>query len=277
MKILVLGSNGMAGHVITKYMLSQGYGVDTFARADATFCLDIEDKKQVELFFDKIKNNYDFIINCIGLLVQDSNTRPDRAAIINGWFPHMVEHSIKESKTKLIHLSTDCVFDGKLGNYVEDSIHTETNFYGRSKSFGEVNNNKDITFRMSIIGPEIKKSGTGLFHWFVNLSPNEVNGWDNAWWNGITTLQLAKCIDMYMQNPKLTGIYHLVNNDVTINKYELLCKINSTFSLNKIVNRSQGPKTVNKILLDTRQEIPFNIPNYDVQLLELKEFIDTLI
>jgi dTDP-4-dehydrorhamnose reductase len=272
MKILVLGSNGMAGHVITKYMSIQNYDVDTVARANATFNLNVENKEQIEQFFNNTKNDYDFIINCVGLLVQDSINRPDRAAIINGWFPHLIEQTIKESKTKLIHLSTDCVFNGSLGQYVESSEHTETNFYGKSKSFGEVHNNKDITFRMSIIGPEKKENGTGLFHWFVNKSPKEVNGWDNAWWNGITTLQLAKCIDMYIQNPTITGIYHLVNNSVSTNKYELLCKINLIFGLNKVVNKTQGPKTINKILIDTRQEINFNIPDYDAQLIELKDF-----
>lgn len=273
MKILVIGSNGMAGHMITRYLLKNDYDVDTLARANATFIKDIENQKEIIDFFEEIKNNYDFIINCIGLLVKDSNDRPDRAAIVNSWFPHMIENSLKDSKTKLIHLSTDCVFDGKTGNYSENDTHTEMNFYGRSKSFGEVNNNKDITFRMSIIGTEIKKTGTGLLNWVLTSKEQELSGWENALWNGMTTLQLAKCIHQYIQNPKLTGVYHLVNNNVSINKYDLLCKINSIFDLKKTINKTQGPKTVNKILLDTRKEFDFNIPNYDIQLEELKNFI----
>jgi len=273
MKILVLGSNGMAGHIITKYMSLQGHEVTTFARSSADIIKDVENKEEIVSFFEKHKGTYDFIINCIGLLVKDSIDRPDRAAIINGWFPHAIETIIKDSHTRLIHLSTDCVFDGQKGNYIETDIPTETNFYGRSKSYGEINNDKDITFRMSIIGTEIKTNGTGLLNWVLTNNETELSGWENASWNGMTTLQLAKCIHVYIENPILTGVYHLVNNDVSINKYDLLCKINEIFSLHKIINRAQGPKSVNKILIDTRKELDFAIPNYDVQLKELKEFV----
>lgn len=272
MKILVIGSNGMAGHIITKYLRNQSYEVDTAARDNALFHINIEETHIIKKFLHEISNDYDYIINCIGLLVKDSNDRPDRAAIINSWFPHAIEQAIRESKTKLIHLSTDCVFDGKKGNYIETDIHTEMNAYGSSKSLGEVNNEKDITFRMSIIGTEVKITGTGLLNWFLNQSPNEVPGWDNAWWNGITTLQLAKCIQQYIETPKISGVYHLVNNNNKINKYELLNKFNTIFNAGKSIVRTQGPKSVNKILIDTRNQFDFHIPNYDLQLEQLKNF-----
>jgi dTDP-4-dehydrorhamnose reductase len=204
---------------------------------------------------------------------KDSNDNPNRAILINSWFPHLLESVFKDSKTKVIHLSTDCVFDGAKGDYIETDYHTEKNFYGRSKSLGELNNEKDITFRMSIIGPEIKLNGTGLFNFIYNNPNNEIQGWDNAWWNGITTLQLAECIDQYIKNPTITGVYHLVNNNVKINKYELLSKINSIFNLNRAIVRTQGPKPVNKILINTRTDFQFNIENYDIQLNKLKEFM----
>lgn len=272
MRILIIGSNGMAGHMITKYLKISGYNVQTAAKNNANFYLDVEDVFTVRNFLRDIKNDYDFIINCVGLLVKDSNDRPERAAIINSWFPHAIENSIKDSKTKLIHLSTDCVFDGSKGNYVESDVHTEMNFYGRSKSLGEINNSKDITFRMSIIGTEIKENGTGLLNWILNNPDKELPGWDNAWWNGLTTLELAKCIEQYIQNPKINGIYHLVNNNNKINKYELLCKINDIFKIEKIIVKSNGPKSVNKILIDTRNEFNFYIPDYDKQLRDLKKF-----
>jgi dTDP-4-dehydrorhamnose reductase len=272
MKILIFGSNGMAGHVIQKYLQKKGHDIDTVARADAKFNLDIEDIKLTNQFLLDIKDNYDFIINCVGLLVKDSLDRPDRAILINSWFPHAIENAIKDTKTRLIHLSTDCVFDGSKGNYIESDVHTEINYYGKSKSLGEVNNQKDITFRMSIIGPELKNNGTGLLHWILNSSDKNLNGWENAWWNGITTLQLAKCIEKYISNPTISRIYNLVNNDVKINKYELLCKVNEIYNLEKNIIKTNGPKTVNKVLVDTRKLIDFEIPNYDIQLKELKEF-----
>ena len=272
MKVLVIGANGMAGHVITRYLKQQGHIVTTSARSNSNINLDIEKISHNDSFFTML-TDYDFVINCIGLLVKDSIDRPDRAAIINSWFPHYLEYNLKDSSTRLIHLSTDCVFDGKKGEYVENDIHTEMNAYGSSKSNGEVNNSKDITFRMSIIGPEIKTNGTGLFNWISTNPQQELQGWDNAWWNGITTLELAKCINTFILDPKISGIYHLVNNDNKINKYDLLCKINSVYNLNKKIIKTTAPKPVNKILIDTRKEIDFSISNYDIQLTELKNFI----
>ena len=269
MKVLVIGSNGMAGHVITKYLRQQGHTVSTVAKTDASYSVDIENNLEVQSL-TRILYNFDYVINCIGLLVKDSIARPDRAAYINGWFPHYLEYLLKNTRTKLIHLSTDCVFDGSKGNYKEDAIHTEMNVYGKSKSMGEVNNDKDVTFRMRNIGPEIKSNGTGLFNWILKNPNKEIDGWNNALWNGITTLELAKCIDKHMSNPIITGVYHLVNNDNKINKFKLLTKINKIFVLKKIVNETSGPKDVNKILIDTRRLIDFDIPDYDKMLRELK-------
>jgi dTDP-4-dehydrorhamnose reductase len=265
MKITVLGANGMAGHVVASYLAHQGHQVDAVGRDR----LDIENPILARSFFDQL--DADFVVNCIGLLVQPCIQRPDRASVINSWFPHYAEYRLNNTQTRLIHLSTDCVFDGAKGNYTEIDSHTEMNAYGRSKSLGEVNNAKDITFRMSIIGPELK-NGTGLLDW-VRKNPNtELPGWDNAWWNGITTLQLAKCIDRYVRDPKIAGIYHVVNNSVNINKYELLCLINDVYDLDKTIVRTSGPKDVNKILVDTRHKFDFNIPDYRKQLTELREF-----
>lgn len=272
MKALVLGANGMAGHVIVKYLKNNGIDVTTMARNHADHCFDIEVTRSVTDYFSRTENKYDFIINAIGLLVKDSIERPDRAALINSWFPHYLEHITAETDTKLIHLSTDCVFDGKSGPYLEDSFHTETNAYGKSKSYGEVNNSKDVTFRMSIIGPELK-NGTGLMHWFMNNSDDKVSGYNDCFWNGITTLQLAKCILEHMNTPVITGVYHLVNNDVSISKYELLKLMNEIYKCNKTVVETSSPKPVNKILVDTRKLVDFKIPDYLQQLTEIMPYL----
>lgn len=264
MRVTVVGSRGMAGHVVVKYLEQQRHTVTAVDRS----ILDIE-QGNVDWFFETL--DADFVVNAIGLLVKDCNDRPDRAVTINSWWPQYCAYKLKHTSTRLIHLSTDCVFDGKRGNYVESDKHTETNAYGRSKSFGEIDNNKDVTFRMSIIGPELK-NGTGLLNWVTTNSSHELPGWDNAWWNGITTLQLAKCIDRHIINPVVTGVYHLVNNHNQINKYDLLCKINAIYGLGKSIIRTQGPKTINKVLIDTRNEVDFTIPDYDVQLQQLRDF-----
>ena len=272
MKILILGSNGMAGHIVTRYLKEKKYEVSTLARDNADFCVDIENKDQLDKFFNSADSSCDFLINCIGLLVGDANKDPAKAAYINSYFPHYLEQKYSTTLTKVIHLSTDCVFDGSKGNYIESDVHTEMNYYGKSKSLGEINNAKDITFRLSIIGPELKSNGTGLLKWILTNPDKELNGWENAWWNGITTLQLAKCIDQYVHNPVITGVYHLVNNNHQINKFDLLCKINEVYALGKKIIQTQGPKTVNKVLVNTREGIDFDIPDYDTMLLELKNY-----
>jgi dTDP-4-dehydrorhamnose reductase len=265
MRVTVVGSRGMAGHVIVKYLEQQGHTVSAVDRT----VLDVE-HGNVDQFFDSL--DADFVVNAIGLLVKDCIDRPDRAIAINSCWPQYCAHKFKDTNTRLIHLSTDCVFDGQRGNYFEEDEHTEINAYGRSKSFGEINNSKDITFRMSIIGTEIKSNGTGLMNWILTNPSAELQGWDNAWWNGITTLELAKCINKHISNPIITGVYHLVNNDNKINKYDLLLKINTIFNLNKTIVQTQGPKPVNKILVDTRKLTDFKIPSYDIMLLEMKNF-----
>lgn len=261
----------MAGHVITRYLREQGHEVLAVARSGADFDLDIENTEDVRRFFDHHPFEPDFVINCIGLLVKDSLARPDRAAIINAWFPHYVEQRLKDTPTRLIHLSTDCVFDGAAGPYQETDIATETNAYGASKALGEVRNNKDITMRMSIIGPELK-SGTGLMNWVLTTQQDPVPGWSNAWWNGITTLQLAKCIDRWIQDPAVTGVRHVVNNQVSINKYDLLTKISDVYRLGHRIEKTQGPKTINKVLTDTAEDYDWAIPDYDRQLAELRDW-----
>lgn len=262
MKILILGANGMAGHMIMKYLLSKNFSVSGVNRDQ----IDFSYKDQI----DKLHlNSFDFVLNCVGILVQEANAFPHKALLINSWLPKYLEYMLKDCNTRLVHLSTDCVFDGKKGGYLESDLPNETNMYGTSKSLGEINNQKDVTLRTSIIGPETKKEGTGLMHWFVNKSPDMVDGWENAIWNGITTLQLAKCVEKYFEKP-YCGIIHVVEKKNKITKYNLLRKINSIFDLKKTINKVNASKNIDKSLVNSK--IKFEIPNYDTQLIELKEF-----
>ncbi len=271
MKIAVFGSNGMAGYTITKYLRRQNISVTTIAKSAADIICNVEQFDQIDDTLARL-NDYDFVINCIGLLVKESIDRPDRAAIINSWFPHKLEYHFKNLKTRIVHLSTDCVFNGSIGYYREHDVHTEMNAYGSSKSLGEINNTKDITFRMSIIGPEIRNNPSGLLHWILDNKQNNLPGWDNAMWNGITTLQLAKSIEKYIKSPTISGVYHLVSNANSISKYELLNLINRVYGLEKNIIKTQSPKSINKILVDTRNEFEFNIPDYTTMIQEMKNF-----
>jgi dTDP-4-dehydrorhamnose reductase len=270
--IIVLGSKGMAGHVIADYLKLKGYPVTTVARDSADIIADFENKADVDFVIKRIKElNGTFVINCVGLLVRDSINRPDRAIILNAWLPHYLANNLINTRTRIVHISTDCVFDGGKGSYVESDSHTETNHYGRTKSLGELDNGKDITFRTSIIGHEIKKNGSGLLNWFVNRSDDQVNGWENVIWNGITTLQLAKYILIFIDEPNVTGVYHLVTDD-HISKWELLTKINEIYGLGKKIIKTRAPRSVDKTLVDSRKTFQCGSVKYERQLRELYSY-----
>jgi dTDP-4-dehydrorhamnose reductase len=118
MKVTVVGSQGMAGHVIVRYLLQKGHDVRAVDRTQ----LDVENPLSVVDFFDTLDT--DFVINAIGLLVAPSIARPDRAVHINSWWPQYLAYRLGNTGTRLIHLSTDCVFDGSSGPYTEHDLHT---------------------------------------------------------------------------------------------------------------------------------------------------------
>lgn len=277
MRIVVLGASGMAGHVIKKYLTEKGHDVFGASRHSGDIYLDAESESSRRRFFFSEINCIDYIINCIGVLGPDSDINPQRTVLLNSWWPHYLETLYPYTKTKIIHISTDCVFNGERGYYVESDLPNEKSLYGRSKALGELNNDKDLTLRMSIIGTEIKKHNrSGLLNWVINNQEETLFGWENSIWNGITTLELAKQINNYINNPIISGIYHLVP-DYTISKYHLVSHINDIFNCNKEIVPIPG-KEENKTLLDTRNayNVFSTIPNYRAQLLELKDFIDSI-
>lgn len=273
-KIMIIGSRGMAGHTIFKYLdsLNKYELINTARQKLNRDTLIIDVVKDINYLIRVIENNQpDVIINCVGILVKESENNNIDAIAVNACFPHLLADAIKNMKTKIIHLSTDCVFDGKKGKYSEVDIPNETNNYGKSKIVGEIIDDKNLTLRFSIIGHELKKNGTGLFHWFMKQK-GIVKGFTRAWWNGITTLELAKQLDKII-NTKLTGIYHLAP-DFVINKAQLLSKITYIWQ-HPITLVPETKFTQDKTLVNNRKkEYNPKIPDYDTQLKEMKEFID---
>jgi len=275
-RILVIGAAGMAGHIVYRFLRSTGkYQVGAMTRTPTTafdsLVVDIE--QELDTFTDLVMmTEADVVINCIGLLVKASQDNPAKAIYINSFLPHLLENITKDTNTKVVHLSTDCIFDGKAGPYTELDLPTETNWYGRSKALGEIVNKKDLTMRTSIIGPELKENGTGLFHWFSKQT-GEVKGYSNHWWNGITTLELAKQIDRVL-DIDLSGIYHFTP-ELPITKGDLLSLIKDTWGRTDIDVVSVPAVTAqSKILINNRKkEYDPQIPSYPDQLKELKQFL----
>ncbi len=272
MKVLVLGAGGMAGHVVSLYLREHSFEVDTLSAKNKidenTFIVDALDLNKLKKLL--IKNKYDAVINCIGILVKQSDERKDLATYLNSFLPHFLENFYQNTKTKIIHLSTDCVFSGLNAPYKEDSFFDGELFYDRSKALGEIINNKDLTFRMSIIGPDMHKSGIGLFNWFYQQT-GEITGYTTAIWNGITTLELAKGIKAAIDQ-NLVGLYHLVP-DTNISKYELLNLFKKTFSRDDIEIKPAEVVSLNKTLVNTRNDFDFVILDYEAMIKEMKSWI----
>lgn len=271
--VVVLGSTGMAGHMISYYLEEAGFQVFRVSRSEKNTensrSIDVVNIKELLQYIDEVRA--DVVINCIGLLQKACEERPDMAVLINSYLPHCLEKHYENTKVKIIHLSTDCVFSGERGNYKENEIQDGRTFYDRSKALGEICNKKDITFRMSIIGPDIDINGTGLLNWFMKQS-GAINGYSKAFWNGITTLELAKAIEKSM-NENLTGLYQLVPSK-GIDKYNLLILFNEILKKKKVNIVPKDTVVVNKCLINTRNDFSFQVKDYPEQIKELKDWIE---
>ena len=235
-KVMIFGASGMAGHMISNYLAEEKSKYEVInighrslmedKKGEVRYYIDISDIERTEAVISNLRP--DVIINCIGILNKTANLDIKNTVYVNTFFPKFLERLGKKYDIKIINLSTDCVFDGKIGMYKEDSFKSEDDIYGLSKGLGEINNDHDLTFRMSIIGPEVKKNGVGLFHWFMNQKNITVKGYTNVYWTGVTTLELARAIDSAIDQ-NLKGLYHLVPKD-TISKCELLLLFKKYFN-----------------------------------------------
>lgn len=273
MKILVLGAAGMAGHTIAIYFKEQGHEVHAFSRKSFSYCNWIEgDAFEAEKLKQVILGGkFDAVINCIGLLNQFAESAPEMAIYINSFLPHQIVAWLKDTHTKFIQMSTDCVFAGNTGPYDEESFPDGRSYYDRTKALGEIYNDKDLTFRNSIIGPDINPNGIGLFNWFMKQK-DPINGFTKAIWTGVTTLTLAKAMEQALK-VNLTGLYNLVNNE-SINKYDLLQLFNKYFKRGKLQIGKSEKLVLDKTLLNTRSDFDFLVPSYEQMVAEMKEWVD---
>jgi dTDP-4-dehydrorhamnose reductase len=273
MKLLVIGCNGMAGHMISMYLMSRGFEVEGFARRKGIIPNTIiGDCFNTDLLTSIIRdNNYDYVINCVGILNKSAETDKASASFINSYFPHYLEKLTDNSKTKIIQLSTDCVFSGKRGHYSEGDTPDGTTFYDRSKALGELINDKDLTVRSSIIGPDLKSEGIGLLNWFLKQS-KPVHGYTNVIWTGQTTLQLAKSIEAAINN-NIHGLYNLVPQS-NITKYELLCLFDKYIRNEAIDIIPDDSVSSDKSLVRTNyQNFNYIVPDYITQIRELADWM----
>lgn len=273
MRFLVVGCNGMAGHMISLYLKEQGYNVTGYAREKSKF---VETIIGDAVDFDFLKKtiqsgNYDTVINCVGLLNQFAENNHPMAILLNGYLPHYLAQITEKTDIQIIHMSTDCVFSGQKGGYTEDSVPDGKLFYDKSKAIGELNDEKNITLRNSIVGPDIKADGIGLLNWFLQQK-NSVNGFTGAIWTGQTTLQLAKTMEKAAIS-RAHGLYNAVPNE-RINKYELLKLFNTYIRKKRIEIHQVNQFVADKSLIRTKFDgFDYTIPGYEIMIKELGDWM----
>ncbi len=272
MKILVLGCNGMAGHLISLYLKEQGHDVLGFALEESKLIPSVAGNAMNADFMKELigVNKFDSVINCIGLLNQYAEDHKADAAYLNAYFPHFLAQLTEGTDTQIIHMSTDCVFSGKRGQYTETDLRDGESFYDRSKALGEIEDGKNLTLRQSIVGPDINPRGIGLLNWFMQQQ-GTINGYTKAIWTGQTTLQLAKTMEQAIKE-KAHGLFNTVP-ETWISKYDLLGLFNKYLRNGQIEILPVEKVTLDKSLKRTRFEFNCVIPDYEQMVSEMADWM----
>jgi dTDP-4-dehydrorhamnose reductase len=227
MRLLVLGGSGMLGHklvevasrsVETFATVREGSGDRVVSGVDAT------DFDTVAAAIESVQPHA--VVNCIGIVKQSPAAKDAAACLtINALFPHKLYRLCDKKGIRLVHVSTDCVFDGRRGGYREFDLTNATDLYGRTKALGELED--ALTIRTSIIGRELATKN-GLVEWFLSRAGGTVQGYTHAKFNGFTTAELSRVIlNVLNDYPDLRGILHATSE--SIDKFSLLHLLNDSF------------------------------------------------
>ena len=242
-KIIILGSGGMIGNSILKFLSSKNkysiFGTTRSSKYSKKLTeknkyrlfnnLDLEKKKNnLEKIFDEV--NPDVVINCVGIVHHSKEIQNiHKVILLNSLLPHTLEKLCKKKKARFINISTDCVFSGIKGNYNENDLPDAPHLYGRSKFLGEVHYGNSVTLRTSLIGHE-QKNKYGLLEWFLRQNGN-IDGYKKAIFSGLTVIEFARIISDYViPNNKLKGLYHVSSEPIS--KYDLLLLIKNIYDKN---------------------------------------------
>lgn len=264
----------MVGHAIALYLRENGVNVDTLSahrRLDRTTSLtDVRDTDRLERILNGKK--FEVVVNCVGLLVKESEEKPDLAIYLNSYLPRFLENHFKRTSTKVITIGTDGVFSKSKSSHTEVSRMDGESFYARTKALGEIDNDKDLTFRTSVVGPELDNSGVGLFGWFWSQT-GKILGYTDAMWSGITSVELAKAVLASIEQ-NVVGIRHLVPKN-SISKFELLGLFKKVFQRDDIELVASSGTTNGANLVNTRKDFQYPIPEYETMICEMKDWIES--
>ncbi len=272
MKLCILGGNGMAGHMLVDYFRSKEGWEVTYTSRDRkdphALYLDAGDEGQVLALLDQLRP--DVVMNAVGILNRDAEEHERLAYQVNGLLPHLLRRKLEEWAGKLVHISTDCVFSGEQGDYTEFDLPDGSTVYAISKAMGEVRHPPHLTVRTSIVGPEIRSTRIGLFDWFMSQQ-GEVKGFTQVYWNGVTTLQLAKSVEQ-MLGAGTSGLVHLTAPQ-KVSKYELLGLFQDMFGKTDAVIVPDDHFRQDRTLRCTRTEAALLVPEYRTMLAEMRDWM----
>ena len=249
MRVLVIGVTGQLGHKVYQVLKSRGMSVMGTTRRPELQC-QIFDPCEMYLNVDVSRLTHlqrvltlaapDVVVNCAGIVRQVPAYRNVvQTIMINALFPQQLAAYCKETGTRMIHISSDCVWDGKRGNYRDYETPNGTDLYAHTKILGEVGGAHCLTLRTSFIGRELE-GNAGLLEWFLSNAGGEVNGWVHAYFSGLTSLALARLIgDVIENHPDLDGIWQVSSK--RISKHDLLCLARDAFGANIEINPSPEP------------------------------------
>jgi len=241
MRVLLLGATGMLGHKLLQILSGQFSVVGTIRGDVAKYLnhpilkpdllkghVNADNISTVEKAIIECKP--DVVINCIGIVKQLPAAHDPLSSIaINALFPHQLAQICRKRGARLIHISTDCVFSGKKGNYKENDFADADDLYGRTKYLGEVDYENALTLRTSIIGRELS-TNHGLIEWFLSQEGRTVSGYTNAIFSGLTTNTLSDVIATVITDyPGMRGVWHIASEPIS--KYELLKLVKTIYNL----------------------------------------------
>ena len=241
MRILILGGDGMLGHRLLHQFSPRHDARVTLRRPlDAYRNLRLFDGENayggVEVReLDAVRRVLatfapDAVINTVGIVKQRADAEDGVLSVeVNAFFPHLLSRLCEAHRARLVHLSTDCVFSGRKGNYVETDRPDPVDVYGFSKLLGEVDRPRTLTLRTSMIGRELRRR-TGLLEWFLSQRGRMIKGYRKAIFTGFTTAELARIIERLLTtHSDAVGIYHVAS--APISKFDLLSQINRALQL----------------------------------------------
>lgn len=283
MKIVLLGGNGMAGHLLAAYLKrSTDFDIIVTVRPHSLSNrtsealrglqvreLDVRSLEEVRRFIER--SAPDLIINAVGILNHQAEDFPQDAYKVNGLLPHWLRYWGEQVGARLVHISSDCVFSGSRGQYRESDAPDGTTVYARSKALGEFRDSKHVTIRTSIIGPDHKPEGIGLMKWFL-AQQGEVSGYRKVLWNGVTTLELAKATQWLIEHPETGGLVHLTAAE-TVSKHELLLLMQETFDKRNVSIVPTDEPIIDRTLIATREDFGYKAPKYAEMLVELRQWM----